>query len=56
MTKFPPAQDLGDYPVTVKELSKSYDNHVVFKRRELFLFQEEKVALLMVGMGKVNRQ
>src|SRR5690606_23659944 len=28
--RFPPSQRSGDYPVTVKDLSKSYDGHIVF--------------------------
>ncbi|KAA3649698.1 MAG: ABC transporter ATP-binding protein [Bacteroidetes bacterium] len=51
--KFPPAPRSGDYPVTVKELSKSYDNHVVFKDASFSISRGEKVAFVgRNGEGK----
>ncbi len=51
--RFPPAQRSGDYPVTVKELSKSYDNHVVFKNANMSIARGEKVSFVgRNGEGK----
>ncbi|GAA4842401.1 ABC-F family ATP-binding cassette domain-containing protein [Algivirga pacifica] len=51
--KFPPAPRSGDYPVTVKELSKSYDEHVVFKDANMSISRGEKVAFVgRNGEGK----
>ncbi|WNH13160.1 ABC-F family ATP-binding cassette domain-containing protein [Thalassobellus suaedae] len=51
--RFPPAQRSGDYPVTVKELSKSYDQHVVFKNANMSIARGEKVSFVgRNGEGK----
>tara|TARA_R110002050_G_scaffold4573_1_gene22078 strand:+ start:58808 stop:60445 length:1638 start_codon:yes stop_codon:yes gene_type:complete len=51
--RFPPAQRSGDYPVTVKYLSKSYDNHVVFKDANMSIARGEKVSFVgRNGEGK----
>ena len=51
--RFPPAQRSGDYPVTVKDLSKSYDNHVVFKNANMSISRGEKVSFVgRNGEGK----
>ncbi|MFC5195713.1 ABC-F family ATP-binding cassette domain-containing protein [Bizionia hallyeonensis] len=51
--RFPPAQRSGDYPVTVKDLSKSYGNHVVFKNANMSISRGEKVSFVgRNGEGK----
>lgn len=51
--RFPPAQRSGDYPVTVKDLSKSYENHVVFKNANMSISRGEKVSFVgRNGEGK----
>ncbi len=51
--RFPPAPRSGDYPVTVKEVSKSYDNHVVFKDANMSIARGEKVSFVgRNGEGK----
>ncbi len=51
--RFPPAQRSGDYPVTVKDLSKSYGDHIVFKDANMVVERGEKVALVgRNGEGK----
>ena len=51
--KFPPAPRAGSYPVVVKELSKKYGDHVVFKDASLVIERGEKVAFVgRNGEGK----
>lgn len=51
--KFPPAPRSGNYPLIVNELSKSYDNHVVFKNASLTIERGQKVAFVgKNGEGK----
>ncbi|TPV33766.1 ABC-F family ATP-binding cassette domain-containing protein [Paucihalobacter ruber] len=51
--RFPPAQRSGDYPVTVKDLSKSYGGKVVFKNANMSISRGEKVAFVgRNGEGK----
>ncbi len=51
--KFPPAPRSGNYPVSVKELSKSYGDHVVFKDASLTIERGQKVAFVgRNGEGK----
>ncbi|MBD0824366.1 ABC-F family ATP-binding cassette domain-containing protein [Aestuariibaculum marinum] len=51
--RFPPAPRSGDYPVTVKDLSKSYDDHVVFRDANMSISRGEKVAFVgRNGEGK----
>ncbi len=51
--KFPPAIRTGQYPVTVSDLSKSYDEHVVFKNADMVIERGQKVALIgKNGEGK----
>ncbi|MDO7170612.1 ABC-F family ATP-binding cassette domain-containing protein [Mariniflexile sp. AS56] len=51
--RFPPAPRSGDYPVTVKDLSKSYDEHVVFKNANMSIARGEKVSFVgRNGEGK----
>ncbi|MCU4163286.1 ABC-F family ATP-binding cassette domain-containing protein [Carboxylicivirga caseinilyticus] len=51
--KFPPAPRSGSYPVIVTELSKSYDDHLVFKDASLTIERGEKVAFVgKNGEGK----
>ncbi|MDN3672183.1 ABC-F family ATP-binding cassette domain-containing protein [Flavobacterium branchiarum] len=51
--KFPPAARSGQYPVVVKELSKSYGEHVVFKDANIVIERGEKVAFVgKNGEGK----
>lgn len=50
---FPPAPRSGRYPVTISDLSKSYDDHLVFKDASLTIERGEKVAFLgRNGEGK----
>lgn len=51
--RFPPAPRSGDYPVTVKDVSKSYDGHVVFKNANMSISRGEKVSFVgRNGEGK----
>ena len=51
--RFPPSQRSGDYPVTAKDLSKSYDDHIVFKEANLSISRGEKVSFVgRNGEGK----
>ena len=51
--KFPPAPRSGNYPVTVKELSKAYGEHTVFKNADLVIERGQKVAFVgRNGEGK----
>ena len=51
--RFPPCNRSGDYPVGVKELSKSYDDHTVFKDASLSIQRGEKVSFVgRNGEGK----
>lgn len=51
--RFPKTQRSGDYPVTVKDVSKSYDAHVVFKNANLSISRGEKVCFVgRNGEGK----
>lgn len=51
--KFPPAPRSGNYPVVVEELSKSYDDHVVFSKASLTIQRGDKVAFVgRNGEGK----
>ncbi|MDG1731095.1 MAG: ABC-F family ATP-binding cassette domain-containing protein [Algibacter sp.] len=51
--RFPPTQRSGDYPVTVKEVSKSYGNHQVFKNANMSIARGEKVCFVgRNGEGK----
>jgi len=50
---FPPSQRSGDYPVTADDLSKSYGDHVVFKKTNLSIARGEKVSFVgRNGEGK----
>lgn len=51
--RFPPSPRSGDYPVTVKEVSKSYGEHVVFKDANMSISRGEKVTFVgRNGEGK----
>ncbi|CAM3367834.1 ABC-F family ATP-binding cassette domain-containing protein [Flavobacterium longum] len=51
--KFPPAPRSGQYPVIVKDLSKSYGDHVVFKDANIVIERGQKVAFVgKNGEGK----
>ncbi|MDO6759923.1 ABC-F family ATP-binding cassette domain-containing protein [Tamlana sp. 2_MG-2023] len=51
--RFPKTQRSGDYPVIVKEVSKSYDEHVVFKNASMSIARGEKVCFVgRNGEGK----
>lgn len=51
--RFPPAPRSGDYPVTVKDVSKSYGDHVVFKHANMSIARGEKVSFVgRNGEGK----
>lgn len=51
--RFPPSPRSGQYPVTVTELSKNYDEHIVFKNANLVVERGEKVAFVgKNGEGK----
>jgi ATP-binding cassette subfamily F protein 3 len=51
--KFPPAPRSGSYPVIVENLSKAYDDHVVFKDANLVIERGQKVAFVgKNGEGK----
>ena len=51
--KFPPAPRSGNYPVTVSDLSKKYDDHIVFNNASLTIERGQKVAFVgKNGEGK----
>ena len=51
--KFPPSPRSGNYPVILEDLSKSYDDHLVFKDASLTLGRGEKIAFVgKNGEGK----
>jgi len=51
--RFPSCNRSGDYPVTVKNLSKSYDDHVVFRDANMTIERGEKVSFVgRNGEGK----
>lgn len=51
--RFPPSPRSGDYPVTVKDVSKSYGEHVVFKNASMSISRGEKVSFVgRNGEGK----
>ena len=51
--RFPPCKRSGDYPVIAKDLSKSYDQHVVFRDANLTIERGEKVSFVgRNGEGK----
>ncbi|WP_074407737.1 MULTISPECIES: ABC-F family ATP-binding cassette domain-containing protein [Aquimarina] len=51
--RFPASVRSGDYPVIAKDLSKSYDEHVVFKNANLSISRGEKVSFVgRNGEGK----
>jgi len=51
--RFPPAPRSGDYPVTVKDVSKSYENNIVFKDANMSIARGEKVSFVgRNGEGK----
>jgi ATP-binding cassette subfamily F protein 3 len=51
--KFPPAVRSGQYPVIVKDLSKSYGDHIVFKDANIVIERGQKVAFVgKNGEGK----
>jgi ATP-binding cassette subfamily F protein 3 len=51
--KFPPAIRSGNYPVIVKDLHKSYGNHLIFKDANIVIERGDKVAFVgKNGEGK----
>ncbi|WP_419213466.1 ABC-F family ATP-binding cassette domain-containing protein [Maribacter sp. X9] len=51
--RFPPAPRSGDYPVTVKDVSKSYGDQVIFSGANLSIARGEKVSFVgRNGEGK----
>jgi ATP-binding cassette subfamily F protein 3 len=51
--RFPPSIRSGDYPVIVEELSKSYDDKVVFKDAKMVIERGQKVSFVgRNGEGK----
>ncbi len=51
--KFPPAPRSGNYPVIVEDLTKKYDDYLVFKEARLTIERGEKVAFVgKNGEGK----
>jgi ATP-binding cassette subfamily F protein 3 len=51
--RFPPSPRSGDYPVSVKEVSKSYGDNVVFKDASMVISRGEKVSFVgRNGEGK----
>ena len=51
--KFPPAIRSGQYPVIVKDLSKSYGEHLIFKDANMVIERGQKVAFVgKNGEGK----
>ena len=51
--KFPPSPRSGQYPVIVEDLTKTYDEHVVFHKANMVIERGEKVAFVgKNGEGK----
>lgn len=51
--RFPPSQRSGDYPVTARDMSKSYGDKVIFKNASLAIARGEKVCFVgRNGEGK----
>ncbi|PUV22155.1 ABC-F family ATP-binding cassette domain-containing protein [Sphingobacterium athyrii] len=51
--KFPPSPRSGQYPVIVEDLTKAYDDHVVFQKVNMVIERGEKVAFVgKNGEGK----
>ena len=51
--KFPPAARSGQYPVVVKDLEKSYGDHLIFKDANIVIERGDKVAFVgKNGEGK----
>jgi ATP-binding cassette subfamily F protein 3 len=51
--KFPPSPRSGNYPLIIEDLSKNYDDHVVFKNAYLTLERQQRVAFVgKNGEGK----
>lgn len=51
--KFPPAPRSGDYPVIIKDMSKSYGEHIVFKDANMTIERGQKVSFVgRNGEGK----
>jgi len=51
--RFPPAPRSGDYPVTVLDMSKAYDDHVVFRDANMSISRGERVSFVgRNGEGK----
>ena len=51
--RFPPSPRSGDHPVTVKDVSKSYGDHVVFRIANMSIARGEKVSFVgRNGEGK----
>jgi ATP-binding cassette subfamily F protein 3 len=51
--RFPPSPRSGDYPVTVKDVSKSYGDQAVFKNASMTISRGEKVSFVgRNGEGK----
>ncbi len=51
--RFPPAPRSGSYPVIISQLTKKYDEHVVFNNADLTIERGEKVAFVgKNGEGK----
>jgi ATP-binding cassette, subfamily F, member 3 len=51
--RFPPTTRSGDYPVTIDDLSKTYDDHVVFQNASMAIKRGEKVSFVgRNGEGK----
>ncbi|MDX1277784.1 ATP-binding cassette subfamily F protein 3 [Oceanihabitans sediminis] len=51
--RFPKTQRSGDYPVTVKDVSKAYGDHVVFNNANMSIARGEKVCFVgRNGEGK----
>jgi ATP-binding cassette subfamily F protein 3 len=51
--KFPPSPRSGQYPVVVNELTKKYDDHVVFNNANMVIERGQKVAFVgKNGEGK----
>lgn len=51
--RFPPSPRSGNYPVIVEDMSKSYDDHVVFKNASMTIERGQKVSFVgKNGEGK----
>ncbi|MCJ1806360.1 glycosyl transferase family 2 [Flavobacterium columnare NBRC 100251 = ATCC 23463] len=51
--KFPPSPRSGQYPVVVEELTKKYDDHIVFNNANMVIERGQKVAFVgKNGEGK----